>query len=57
MNMIKTSGLAAALLCASALSSQACDITIGMVMELTGPCRRLRSGRREIGGDGIPRSQ
>jgi hypothetical protein len=38
MNMIKTSGLAAlALLCASALGSQACDITIGMVMELTGP--------------------
>ncbi|WP_340160605.1 ABC transporter substrate-binding protein [uncultured Hoeflea sp.] len=26
-----------AMLCASALSSQACDITIGMVMELTGP--------------------
>jgi ABC-type branched-subunit amino acid transport system substrate-binding protein len=37
MNMIKTSGLAAALLCASALGSHACDITIGMVMELTGP--------------------
>lgn len=37
MDMIKTTGLAAALLCASALSSQACDITIGMVMELTGP--------------------
>lgn len=37
MNMIKTSGLAAALLCASTLGSQACDITIGMVMELTGP--------------------
>lgn len=37
MNMIKISGLAAALLCASALGSQACDITIGMVMELTGP--------------------
>ncbi|MEM5470210.1 ABC transporter substrate-binding protein [Hoeflea sp. AS60] len=26
-----------AMLCASALSSQACDVTIGMVMELTGP--------------------
>jgi ABC-type branched-subunit amino acid transport system substrate-binding protein len=37
MNTIKTSGIAAALLCASALSAQACDITIGMVMELTGP--------------------
>lgn len=37
MNMIKTSGLTMALLCASALNSQACDITIGMVMELTGP--------------------
>lgn len=37
MNMIKTSGVAAALLCASALSAQACDITIGLVMELTGP--------------------
>ena len=37
MNMIKKTGLAMALLCASALSSQACDVTIGMVMELTGP--------------------
>ena len=37
MNMIRKSGLAMAMLCASALSSQACDITIGMVMELTGP--------------------
>ena len=37
MNMIKKSGLAMAMLCASALSSQACDVTIGMVMELTGP--------------------
>ncbi|WP_422371551.1 ABC transporter substrate-binding protein [Hoeflea sp.] len=37
MNMIKTSGVAAALLCASALSAHACDITIGLVMELTGP--------------------
>jgi len=37
MNMISKSGLAVAMLCASALSSQACDITIGMVMELTGP--------------------
>jgi hypothetical protein len=37
MKMIRKSGLALAMLCASALSSQACDITIGMVMELTGP--------------------
>jgi ABC-type branched-subunit amino acid transport system substrate-binding protein len=37
MKMIRKSGLAMAMLCASALSSQACDITIGMVMELTGP--------------------
>lgn len=37
MRMIKTSGLAMALLCATALNSQACEITIGMVMELTGP--------------------
>ncbi len=37
MSMIRKSGLAMAMLCASALSSQACDITIGMVMELTGP--------------------
>lgn len=37
MRMIKTSGLATALLCATALNSQACEITIGMVMELTGP--------------------
>lgn len=37
MRMIKTAGLATALLCATALNSQACEITIGMVMELTGP--------------------
>lgn len=37
MNMIRKSGLAMALLCASALNAQACDITIGLVMELTGP--------------------
>ena len=37
MNMIRKSGLAMAFLCASALSTQACDITIGLVMELTGP--------------------
>jgi hypothetical protein len=54
MNMIKTSGLAAALLCATALGSQACDITIGMVMELTGPAGSLRSGRGKVGGNGIP---
>ena len=37
MNMIRKSGLAMALLCGSVLSAQACDITIGLVMELTGP--------------------
>jgi ABC-type branched-subunit amino acid transport system substrate-binding protein len=37
MKMFKTTGLATALLCATALSTQACEITIGMVMELTGP--------------------
>ncbi|WP_299870171.1 ABC transporter substrate-binding protein [uncultured Hoeflea sp.] len=37
MRMIKTAGLATALLCATAFNSQACEITIGMVMELTGP--------------------
>jgi branched-chain amino acid transport system substrate-binding protein len=37
MRLFKTPGLAAALLCATTLGAQACDITIGMVMELTGP--------------------
>lgn len=37
MNIAKISGLVLAMLSASALNSQACEITIGMVMELTGP--------------------
>lgn len=37
MRLFKTPGLAAALLCATTLGANACDITIGMVMELTGP--------------------
>ncbi|MDN5787290.1 ABC transporter substrate-binding protein [Pseudorhodobacter sp.] len=37
MTLFKTPGLAAALLCATTLGAQACDVTIGMVMELTGP--------------------
>lgn len=37
MNTLKTTGLTAALLCATTLGAQACEITIGMVMELTGP--------------------
>lgn len=37
MNLHKTPGLAVAFLCATTLGAQACDITIGMVMELTGP--------------------
>ncbi len=37
MKMLKTQGLAAALLCATTLGASACDITIGLVMELTGP--------------------
>ena len=37
MRLFKTPGLVAALLCATTLGANACDITIGMVMELTGP--------------------
>ncbi|MGV8954266.1 MAG: ABC transporter substrate-binding protein [Cypionkella sp.] len=37
MNLLKSPGLAAAFLCATTLAAQACDVTIGMVMELTGP--------------------
>ncbi|WP_412050014.1 ABC transporter substrate-binding protein [Hoeflea sp. Naph1] len=37
MNMIRITGLAMAMLGATALTTQACEVTIGMVMELTGP--------------------
>jgi len=37
MTLFKTPTLAAALLCATTLGAQACDVTIGLVMELTGP--------------------
>lgn len=37
MKLIRTTGMAAALMCSTAFAAAACEVTVGLVLELTGP--------------------